>query len=70
MVDTTENKESLEQLYNESIKMVREGQIVVRPIMPLSLTFDHRLLDGAPIGKFFNRLQELLENPNLLLLGE
>jgi pyruvate dehydrogenase E2 component (dihydrolipoamide acetyltransferase) len=50
--------------------VVREGQIVVRPIMPLSLTFDHRLLDGAPIGKFFNRLQELLENPNLLLLGE
>lgn len=50
--------------------VVREGQIVIRPIMPLSLTFDHRLLDGAPIGKFFNRLQELLENPNLLLLGE
>ncbi len=50
--------------------VVREGQIVVRPIMPLSLTFDHRLLDGAPIGKFFKRLQELLENPNLLLLGE
>jgi pyruvate dehydrogenase E2 component (dihydrolipoamide acetyltransferase) len=50
--------------------VVREGQIVIRPIMPLSLTFDHRLLDGAPIGKFFKRLQELLENPNLLLLGE
>jgi pyruvate dehydrogenase E2 component (dihydrolipoamide acetyltransferase) len=50
--------------------VVREGQIVVRPIMPLSLTFDHRLLDGAPIGKFFKRLQELMENPNLLLLGE
>ena len=48
--------------------VVREGQIVVRPIMPLSLTFDHRLLDGAPIGKFFKRLQELLENPHLLLL--
>jgi pyruvate dehydrogenase E2 component (dihydrolipoamide acetyltransferase)/2-oxoglutarate dehydrogenase E2 component (dihydrolipoamide succinyltransferase) len=50
--------------------VVREGQIVVRPVMPLSLTFDHRLLDGAPIGKFFKRLQELLENPHLLLLGE
>ncbi|MBI4766991.1 MAG: 2-oxo acid dehydrogenase subunit E2 [Deltaproteobacteria bacterium] len=50
--------------------VAREGQMVIRPIMPLSLTFDHRLLDGAPIGKFFHRLQELLENPNLLLLGE
>jgi pyruvate dehydrogenase E2 component (dihydrolipoamide acetyltransferase) len=50
--------------------VVREGQIVIRPIMPLSLTFDHRLLDGAPIGKFFKRLQEVMENPNLLLLGE
>jgi pyruvate dehydrogenase E2 component (dihydrolipoamide acetyltransferase) len=48
--------------------VVREGQIVVRPIMPLSLTFDHRILDGAPIGKFFRRLKELLETPHLLIL--
>lgn len=50
--------------------VVREGQIVIRPIMPLSLTFDHRLLDGAPIGRFLGRLKELLENPHLMLLGE
>jgi len=50
--------------------VVRDGQIVIRPIMPLSLTFDHRILDGAPIGKFLNRLKELLENPYLLILGD
>jgi len=54
----------------EDRPVVREGQIVIRPIMPLSLTFDHRLLDGAPIGRFLGRLKELLENPHLMWLGE
>ena len=48
--------------------VVREGQIVIRPVMPLSLTFDHRILDGAPIGKFVFRLRELMENPHLMFI--
>ena len=48
--------------------VVREGQIVIRPMMSCSLTFDHRVIDGAPAGKFMARLTELLENPSLLLL--
>ena len=48
--------------------VVRDKEIVIRPIMPLSLTFDHRQLDGAPVGKFLFRLRELMENPHLMFL--
>jgi len=48
--------------------VVREGQIVIRPIMTYSFTFDHRVIDGAPAGKFMGRVTQLLENPGLLLL--
>jgi len=48
--------------------VVREGQIVIRPIMTYSFTFDHRVIDGAPATMFMLRLTEVLENPGLLLL--
>jgi len=48
--------------------VVRDGQIVIRPIMTYSFTFDHRVIDGAPAGKFMARVTQLLENSNLLLL--
>ena len=48
--------------------VVREGQIVIRPIMTYSLTFDHRVVDGAVAAKFMLRVTQLLENPGLLLL--
>lgn len=48
--------------------VVRQGQIVIRPIMAYSFTFDHRVLDGAPAGRFMAALTQLLENPGLLLL--
>lgn len=48
--------------------VVREGQIVIRPIMTYSFTFDHRVIDGAPATMFLVRLTEVLENPGLLLL--
>ncbi len=47
--------------------VVREGQIVIRPMMTISLTFDHRLIDGAVAGRFRARLKGSLENPALLL---
>ncbi|MBU2547687.1 MAG: 2-oxo acid dehydrogenase subunit E2 [Proteobacteria bacterium] len=45
-----------------------DGQVVVRPMMPLSLTFDHRVLDGAPAGAFMGAVAELIQNPALLIV--
>lgn len=47
--------------------VVREGEIVIRPMMPISFTFDHRVLDGAPAGVFSARFSQLITNPYLLI---
>jgi pyruvate dehydrogenase E2 component (dihydrolipoamide acetyltransferase) len=46
--------------------VVRGGQVVVRPIMTYSLTFDHRVVDGAAAAKFMARVSQLLEDPTFL----
>ena len=43
------------------------GQIVVRKIMPLSLAFDHRVIDGVEAGRFLNVVIQHLEHPDLML---
>ena len=43
------------------------GQVVVRQRLWLSLTFDHRLVDGAPAARFLQRIAQLVEEPYLLL---
>jgi pyruvate/2-oxoglutarate dehydrogenase complex dihydrolipoamide acyltransferase (E2) component len=43
--------------------VVRDGQIVIRPMMAISLTFDHRLIDGAVAGRFRAQLRAALESP-------
>lgn len=43
------------------------GQIVARQMWTLSLSFDHRLVDGAPAARFLQRIKRLVENPYLLL---
>jgi len=48
--------------------VVRDGQIVVRPIMTYSFTFDHRLIDGALAGQFMTSVTQLVENPGLLII--
>jgi pyruvate dehydrogenase E2 component (dihydrolipoamide acetyltransferase) len=48
--------------------VVIHGQVVVRSMMNLCLSFDHRILDGAPAARFLQRMKELLENPILILL--
>jgi len=48
--------------------VVEQGQVMVRPIMPLTLSFDHRLIDGAMSAAFLARFKELVENPQQLLL--
>jgi pyruvate dehydrogenase E2 component (dihydrolipoamide acetyltransferase) len=47
---------------------VREGEVVVAPIMALSLSFDHRIIDGATAQNFVNYVKQLLEDPQLLIL--
>lgn len=46
---------------------VWRGQICIRKRMVLSLTFDHRVVDGAPAARFLERLAQLAEAPHLLL---
>jgi pyruvate dehydrogenase E2 component (dihydrolipoamide acetyltransferase) len=48
--------------------VVREGEIVIRTIMPLTLSFDHRVLDGATAGRFANYVKALLEDPMRMLV--
>jgi len=45
------------------------GQIVKRSLMQLSLTFDHRIVDGAPAAEFLHTVKELLESPYRLLMA-
>lgn len=47
--------------------VVKNGQIVIRPVMAYSFTYDHRVIDGAVAVKFMARLTELIESPVLLL---
>ncbi|MCM3080670.1 dihydrolipoamide acetyltransferase family protein [Brevibacillus invocatus] len=46
--------------------VVREDQGVIRWMMNMSLSFDHRLIDGVTAVKFMNRIKELLEDPHVL----
>jgi pyruvate dehydrogenase E2 component (dihydrolipoamide acetyltransferase) len=47
---------------------VKDGQIVVRKILPLSLTFDHRVTDGVDSAKFLSKVIQYLEDPALLFI--
>jgi pyruvate dehydrogenase E2 component (dihydrolipoamide acetyltransferase) len=48
--------------------VVREGQVHTRLIMPLSLSYDHRLVDGAAAGRFLGDVIDYLQFPGRLLL--
>lgn len=50
--------------------VVINGQIVVRPMMYVALSYDHRIIDGRESVSFLVRVKELLENPELLLFGK
>lgn len=45
------------------------GQVVIRPMMYLALSYDHRVIDGSTSVTFLVKVKELLEDPGLLLLG-
>jgi len=48
--------------------VVRDGKVVVRKILPLSISFDHRVVDGAEAARFLNTVISRLEDPDLILL--
>ncbi|TAL28186.1 MAG: 2-oxo acid dehydrogenase subunit E2 [Nitrospirae bacterium] len=47
---------------------VKDGQIVIRKILPLSLTFDHRVTDGVDASRFLTKVIQYLEDPALLFI--
>ena len=49
--------------------MVVDGQIVVRPMMYVALTYDHRIIDGREAVQFLVTVKECLEDPARMLLG-
>jgi 2-oxoglutarate dehydrogenase E2 component (dihydrolipoamide succinyltransferase) len=50
--------------------VVADGQIVIKPMMYLAVSYDHRIIDGRESVSFLVRVKELLENPDLLLFGK
>lgn len=48
--------------------IVRDDEIVIAKVLPLSLSYDHRTIDGASGSRFLNVLKELLSDPDMLLL--
>jgi 2-oxoglutarate dehydrogenase E2 component (dihydrolipoamide succinyltransferase) len=49
--------------------VAREGQVVIRPMMYVALTYDHRLVDGREAVTFLKRIKEIIENPVRILIG-
>ena len=48
--------------------VAREGQVVIRPMMYVALSYDHRLVDGAQAVSFLVRVKDLLEDPARMAL--
>jgi 2-oxoglutarate dehydrogenase E2 component (dihydrolipoamide succinyltransferase) len=48
--------------------VAREGAVVIRPMMYIALTYDHRLVDGREAVTFLKRIRDLIENPARMLL--
>jgi pyruvate/2-oxoglutarate dehydrogenase complex dihydrolipoamide acyltransferase (E2) component len=48
--------------------VAREGAVVIRPMVALSLSFDHRIVDGGPAARFLQRVKQLVERPMALLV--
>ena len=48
--------------------IVHNDEIVIRNMLSLSLTFDHRVVDGAPAAQFLQKVSQYIQNPYLMLL--
>jgi 2-oxoglutarate dehydrogenase E2 component (dihydrolipoamide succinyltransferase) len=49
--------------------VVQKGEMVVRPIMYVAMSYDHRIIDGRESVSFLVRVKEMLEDPGRLILG-
>ena len=47
--------------------VVINGKIVIKPLMTITLTYDHRIVDGAPAAIFMQRIKQLIMNPQLMI---
>lgn len=54
----------------EDMPVVENGKVVVRKILPLTITYDHRVVDGAEAARFMNDLIGYLENPAAIFIEE
>jgi len=52
----------------EERPIARQGQVVIRPMMYVALTYDHRLVDGREAVQFLVRIKELIEDPETMLI--
>jgi len=50
--------------------IAEKGQVVIRPMMYIALSYDHRLIDGRESVSFLVRVKQMLENPEQLLFGK
>jgi 2-oxoglutarate dehydrogenase E2 component (dihydrolipoamide succinyltransferase) len=48
--------------------VAREGAVVIRPMMYLALSYDHRLIDGQGAVSFLKRIKDIIENPARMLI--
>ena len=52
----------------EDRPVVENGQVVIRPMMYLAMSYDHRIIDGRDSVTFLRTIKELLEDPSRILL--
>jgi pyruvate dehydrogenase E2 component (dihydrolipoamide acetyltransferase) len=52
----------------KEMPVVRDGKVQIRKILFISLSFDHRVVDGAEAARFLNTVIARLEDPDLILL--
>jgi 2-oxoglutarate dehydrogenase E2 component (dihydrolipoamide succinyltransferase) len=52
----------------EDRPVVRNGQVVIRPMMYLALSYDHRIIDGKEAVTFLVRVKEQIEDPQRLVM--
>jgi 2-oxoglutarate dehydrogenase E2 component (dihydrolipoamide succinyltransferase) len=48
--------------------VAREGQVVIRPMMYVALTYDHRIIDGRDAVLFLHRIKDSIETPARILI--
>ena len=48
--------------------VARNGEVVIRPMMNLAVSYDHRVVDGATAVRFLVKVKQLIEDPETLLI--